>query len=167
MGLIDTGSELHGSSLQGVAVFGGDDRLQDLKREGVSHFFVGVGGAADNTPRKRLFELGLRQGMAPVDVVHRQAVVSIHARLGKGIASMSGAVVEHDCVIGDHVHLATRSCLAGSVVVGDCAHIGLNASIKQEISIGQHAIVGAGAVVVKDVIPYAVVSGVPAQVMGR
>lgn len=108
VGLIDTSSELHGSSssLQGVAVFGGDDRLQGLRREGVSHFFVGVGGAADNTPRKRLFELGLRQGMELVDVVHRQAVVSIHARLGKGIAIMSGAVVEHDCVIGDHVHLA-------------------------------------------------------------
>ena len=44
--------------------------------------------------------------------------------------------------------------------------IGTNATILPGVRIGEGALVGAGAVVTKDVPPYSVVAGVPAQVMG-
>ena len=75
----------------------------------------------------------------------------------------TGAIVEHDCVIGDHVHMATGSRLCGAVHVANGAHIGAGSIVREGISIGAGAIVGAGALVVKDVEPGTVVVGVPAR----
>lgn len=47
-----------------------------------------------------------------------------------------------------------------------CASIGSNATILAGITIGESALVGAGAVVTSDVPDYAIVSGVPARVIG-
>jgi len=46
------------------------------------------------------------------------------------------------------------------------ASIGANATILCGITIGEYALIGAGAVVTKDVPAYAIVVGVPAQVVG-
>ncbi len=46
------------------------------------------------------------------------------------------------------------------------ASIGSNATILCGITIGESALIGAGAVVTKDVPDYAIVAGVPAQVVG-
>jgi UDP-2-acetamido-3-amino-2,3-dideoxy-glucuronate N-acetyltransferase len=46
------------------------------------------------------------------------------------------------------------------------ASIGANATVMCGITIGEYAIVGAGAVVTRDVPAYAIVAGVPAQVIG-
>lgn len=51
------------------------------------------------------------------------------------------------------------------VVIGFGADIGVNATIIPGICVGAHAIVGAGAVVTHDVPDYAIVAGVPAQVL--
>ncbi len=50
--------------------------------------------------------------------------------------------------------------------VKNLASIGSNATILCGITIGEGALVGAGAVVTKDVPDYAIVSGVPARVVG-
>jgi len=46
------------------------------------------------------------------------------------------------------------------------ASIGSNATILGGVTIGRHSLVGAGAVVNRDVPDYAIVAGVPAQVIG-
>lgn len=46
------------------------------------------------------------------------------------------------------------------------ASIGTNATIVSGITIGEGALIGAGAVVTKDVPDYAIVTGVPARVVG-
>lgn len=53
----------------------------------------------------------------------------------------------------------------GQVSIGNDVWIGANVTIKRGVTIGDGAIVAAGAVVVKDVPPYAVVGGVPAQLI--
>lgn len=50
--------------------------------------------------------------------------------------------------------------------VKNLASIGSNATILCGITIGEGALVGAGAVVTKDVPDYAIVSGVPARIVG-
>lgn len=53
----------------------------------------------------------------------------------------------------------------GDIVVNDDVWIGYGATIMSGVHIGQGAVVAAGAVVTKDVPPYAIVGGVPAEVI--
>ena len=53
----------------------------------------------------------------------------------------------------------------GRVKIGDKAWIGFGASILKGVQIGDGAVVGAQSVVTKDVPPYAVVAGNPAQII--
>ncbi len=181
IGLLDPKPEIRCKSVLGVPVIGGDEILPVLKRDGVSHFFVGVGSIGNSEPRQRLFSAAMRYGMKAVSALHPQAIISPSAVLGEGITVTAGAVintcarlginvivntgavVEHDCIIGDHVHIATGARLTSTVQVGNGAHIGAGAIVRQCINIGKDAIVAAGAVVVKDVLPKTIVGGVPAR----
>lgn len=53
----------------------------------------------------------------------------------------------------------------GDVVIGDEVWLGANSTVLSGVTIGTGSIVGAGAVVRRDVPPYAIVTGNPAQVI--
>lgn len=61
--------------------------------------------------------------------------------------------------------LEGESISKGGIVVQDDVWIGFGATILDGVHIGQGAVIAAGAVVTKDVPPYAVVGGVPAQLI--
>jgi acetyltransferase-like isoleucine patch superfamily enzyme len=54
----------------------------------------------------------------------------------------------------------------GPVTIGNDVWIGAKATVLSGVTVGDGAVIGAGAVVVDDVPPYAIVTGVPAQVKG-
>lgn len=53
----------------------------------------------------------------------------------------------------------------GDIVVEDDVWLGYGATVLSGVHIGQGAVVAAGSVVTKDVLPYAIVAGVPAKVI--
>jgi acetyltransferase-like isoleucine patch superfamily enzyme len=55
----------------------------------------------------------------------------------------------------------------GAIVVGDDVWIGANATVLRGISIGRGAIIGANSVVTHDVLPFSIVGGVPARIIGH
>ncbi|SUZ31797.1 Chloramphenicol acetyltransferase [Roseibaca ekhonensis] len=65
----------------------------------------------------------------------------------------------------DDAFFAARA--ARLVTIGHDVWIGHGAIIRPEVTIGHGAVVGAGAVVTRDVAPYTVVVGVPAEKMRR
>ena len=84
--------------------------------------------------------------------------------------------------IGNHVDIASQVLIYnsehdinsedfdpiyGEVQIEDYAFIGPRATILPGVKIGKGAIVAAGAVVIKDVPDFAIVGGVPAQVIGE
>ncbi len=185
IGLLDLNSLLHGQSLIGIPILGDDLMLASIVEQGITHFFVGLGGAMTLLPRRTLYEKGLFFNLAPISAVHPMAVISTSARIGKGATVMatavinpeaaigdnviinSGAIVEHDCVIEDHVHIAPGALLSGGVNIGEQTLVGVGAVIKQGIKIGRNVLVGAGAVVVKDVDNGQTVIGNLARLIGE
>jgi acetyltransferase-like isoleucine patch superfamily enzyme len=92
-----------------------------------------------------------------------QAAVNSGTRVGRGAILNTGASIDHDCELGDFVHVAPGARLAGGVRIGAHAHIGIGSCVIQNLVIGSHAVVGAGAAVVRSVEEGAVVGGVPAR----
>jgi maltose O-acetyltransferase len=108
---------------------------------------------------------------------------------GKRVSIGTGTVIGHDClisttgglVIGEHACISPGVWLITldhdindpqfadiyhPIVIDDYAWIGPHAMILAGVTIGRGAIVQAGAVVTRDVAPGAVVTGVPATVIG-
>jgi UDP-perosamine 4-acetyltransferase len=92
------------------------------------------------------------------------AIVQPGVRVGANSVLNSRSSVDHDCVIGSHVHVAPGAVLCGSVVVGDHAFVGAGATVIQGVHIGAGAVIGAGVVVIRNVAKGAVVYGAKGSV---
>ena len=132
-----------------------------------------------NAARQKV--VGALRGHRFAAVVHPTAWVAPTARVHDGAVVFAGAVVQpdsvighhaivntmasvdHDGLIGDFVHLAPGSHLAGNVSVDEGAFLGVGVSVIPGKRIGRWSTVGAGAVVVDDVGEGVVVKGVPAR----
>ncbi len=98
------------------------------------------------------------------------ALVYEPARLGDGVFIGPAAVLTNDefprAVTPDGTLKSADDWHAVGVTIGDGASIGARAVCIAPVTIGEWALVAAGAVVTKDVLPYALVVGVPARRIG-
>ena len=93
-------------------------------------------------------------------VVMQMACIQTGSAVGSHCIVNTGAVVDHDCRLGDFVHVSPHATLCGGVEVGNGAWIGAGATVIQGIKIGANAIVGAGSTVLHHVPANATVYGV-------
>jgi acetyltransferase EpsM len=180
-GFLDTvNPDRQGAPFQGVTVLGGLEQLDLLASKGVRQAVVAVG---DCTARLHLAEYALGAGfMLPV-LIHPSAVLAPDALVGDGTVLAAGAIVnpgasvgahvivntaasvDHDCVVGDGVHIAVGARLAGRVTIGRGTWIGMGALVKEGVRVGAESIVGAGALVLEDVPDRVTAYGSPAKVV--
>ena len=173
--LIDDDPAKHGTTVLGVtvtdarrwepgegtlAVIGvGDNRA----RRGIAARYDGVRWATVVHPRAYVHASA---SLSPGTVVFAGSVIQPRARLGAHCIVNTGVTVDHDCQIGDFVHLAPGVHLAGSVRVGEGTLVGLGCCAVPGVSIGAWATVGAGAVVVQDLRDGITAVGLPARPVG-
>lgn len=96
-------------------------------------------------------------------VVIAGVVINSGTRIGNGCIINTCSSVDHDCQVGDYVHIAVGSHLCGSVSVGNETWIGAGAIVSNNVSICPNCMIGAGAVVINDILEIGTYVGIPAK----
>lgn len=172
VGFLDDGVE-KGTLVAGIEVLGATD---DYQKWTDCSFVIAVGDPyvreriADKLPVKWytaihptavISSLGVKIGEGTV--VMANAVINSCANIGRHCIINTAAVVEHDNVLEDFVHISPNAALAGAVHVGKSSHIGVGACVKQVTSIAPDCTIGAGAAVVKNINEKGIYAGTPAR----
>lgn len=173
-----------GPALLGAPYLGGDDELPRLLAEhsgcGAA---LGIGNTAISSLRLQIAERLLKQGFALPPLVSPVATVNEGVELGAGTVVCDGAivatgtqvgvacilntgcVVDHDCRVGDGVHIAPRAVLSGGVELGELSMVGTGAVVIQSRKIAAGCFVAAGATVTRDLPESGLYAGTPARRM--
>lgn len=134
------------NSIYPYAFIGGDP--QDRKYQG----------------EKTALRIGERNVIREMTTIHRgTANGGGITRIGNDCLIMGTVHVAHDCWIGNDVIIANAAMLAGHIRIEDAANIGGGAGLHHFTTVGTCAFVAAMARVPKDVPPYMLVEGSPAE----
>lgn len=178
VGFLDSDPARHGTHVAGLAVLGGLEQAVKLQRLGIDHIVVAIGDngtRAAHAETLRALGLTLASAIHPLASVSRsvnlgehviigaRATLCVHGHVGSHAILSAGVIAEHDHEIGVAAFLGPAVRLAGGVTLGDFARLEIGATVIPGRRVGRGATVQAGAVVIRDVPPEAVVSGVPAQ----
>lgn len=87
-------------------------------------------------------------------------------RVGNHCAFLTASHVGHDSIVGNHVVFSNNVMLAGHCRIDDYVIFGGGAALHQFGRVGKHAFVGGMSAVENDVIPYGLVVGNRAYMMG-
>jgi sugar O-acyltransferase (sialic acid O-acetyltransferase NeuD family) len=150
-----------------IPVFGDDAALAAVSPQEVE-LANGIGQVPRGPhTRQRLHDFYTARGFRFPALVHPSAIVDPSVTVEVGAQIMAGAVlqadvvvgessivntgaqVDHDCVIGRHVHIAPGTVLCGGVTVGDHAFLGAACTVLPLIAIGAHGLVAAGTVLAR------------------
>ena len=135
----------------------GDNRIRKQLAQTINHVFgVLIHSSAS---LDRLSSVG------GGSVVMQRAVIQRGTRVGKHGIINTASSIDHDCVLGDFVHIAPNATLCGGVVIGDETFVGAGAVVLPQIKIGKRVTVGAGAVVTKNIPDGATVVGNPGKII--
>lgn len=172
-GFLDDADDIQGKTIIGFPVLG---KTADYVNYRDCEFVIAIGNP---NVRKRIAEsidvkwytaIHPRAVVSKLDtsigegtVIMANAVVNPSAKIGRHCIINTGAVVEHDNVLEDYVHISPNATLAGIVTVGKSTHIGAGACTKQVLSIAPDCTIGAGAVIVEDITESGTYVGVPAR----
>jgi sugar O-acyltransferase (sialic acid O-acetyltransferase NeuD family) len=171
--------------ITGIPLYRGEEGFRDwLKMANCKDTCcqVAVGG---NRGAERIALLDFMHGykLKPITLIHPRSFVCKSVEMGEGCQLLAnscvaagarlgicvivnhGAIVDHECVLGNGVHIAPGAVLSGEIMVGRHAFIGAGAVVLPRVNIGKDAIIGAGAVVVSDVPDGVTVVGNPARIL--
>lgn len=183
IGLIDDNPELKGKVIYGYPVLGG---FSVLKEEFKKETFKSVVLSFHSEVRRKLF-IKLKAEIPGIKIktlIDPRAIISADLQIGEGVFIEAGAVIGpgvkiqdgvivdlgavvcHDCSLGKYSHLSPGCSLSGIVALKENVLVGVGASINSTVTVGENVIITPGSAVMNDVEAEAIVSGIPAIVIG-
>ena len=109
-------------------------------------------------------EIGDRNQIREFTTMHRGTAQGHGVtRVGNDNLFMAYTHVAHDCVVGSNIVLANFATLGGHVELGDWVIMAGFSGIHQFCKIGAHCFLANNAAVTRDVPPYLMVAGQPAE----
>lgn len=152
-----------------IKVIGDDEVLKKVFQSGCIRAFIALGSVGNEIRRIKLDKILKKIGFILPSIVHPLAYIAESVKIDDGVFVAAGAVIQpgshigrnaiintnssidHDCKIGNFVHITPGSVISGGVEIGENSHIGTGSSIIEYIKIGKNTIVGAGSNVVSDI----------------
>lgn len=165
-----------------IPVLGPDEAVLQYSPDSVE-LVNALGSIRTTHMREKLFQYFFSKGYSFPNLIHPTAFIGKAVQLGAGVQLMAGAylqtgakiadnvivntgaLVEHDCGISAHAHIASRAVLAGGVCIGERTHVGAGAVVIQGLSIGKDCTIAAGAAIIRNVADNATVAGVPGRIV--
>ena len=116
-------------------------------------------------------------------IIHPNAVISPHAKIGKGVliecgclitpnpvigdnvVVNTGSQVNHDNIVGNHVYIASGVVLSGGVSIGENTLLDDGVVVTLGKQVGENCLIGAGAIVTKDIPSNKVAYGNPCRLI--
>ena len=156
-----------GSKVKDISVIGSDDAVLHYPNSEVV-LVNAVGPLPKKTNREALSTKFINLGYQFLTLIHPRAYVAPSAKIEDGAQIMagalvqaqsrigrlsvvnSGAIIEHDCSIGDHTHIAPGAILCGGVQTAEGVFIGSGAAVLENIRLGANSILAAGVTLRKD-----------------
>ncbi len=178
--VLDDDPAKHGERIDGVAITGGFDQLNQHRPDAVQ-LVNALGSAHRPTARQAVYEQHTELGYTFATLIHPAASIAPETTIEQGVQIMAGAIIQpgatlkanglintaasidHDTTVGEHCHIAPGAAVCGNVTIGQACHIGAGAAIIQGRTIGEGAVVGAGATVLSNIPADQVVVGTPAR----
>ena len=179
-GFLEIDEKLIGQSIFGVPIYEQNKKLAEFYPNSIM-LANGIGSTDLPNLRRKQFEIFKKQGYEFCSLIHptcyyshdviieegaqllARSTILTGTRIGYNTIVNTSASIDHDCDIGNHVHIAPGVVLSGGVKIGDNCHVGTGANIIQGIKIGENSLIAAGAVVISDVASNSRVAGVPAK----
>ncbi len=172
IGFYDDDAAKWGTRIDDVPVLG------SIEEAAASAGRPAVMGIGDNATRKSASE---SLDLDWISVIHPFTSVDSYATLGRGTVLLPGSIVHRGTIIGDHVILNTKASVDHDCRVGDYVHIAvahmaggssadegsflaLGSVLLPGVNLGAWSILGAGAVAIDDIPANSVAVGIPARV---
>lgn len=133
------------------------------------HPFCAIGGKTQDLKYRAeptFLKIGSRNVFREFVSINRATAPNTATQIGDHNLFLAYSHVAHDCVIGNEVIFSNNGTMAGHVIVEDHVVVGGLSAAHQFCRIGTFSMIGGCSKVVKDVPPYSIVDGNPAQLCG-
>jgi sugar O-acyltransferase (sialic acid O-acetyltransferase NeuD family) len=109
--------------------------------------------------------VGAHTTIAEGTVCMHLTVIQSGTIIGRHVIVNTGAIVEHDCTVGDFVHLAPAVVLCGHVRIGENTIVGAGTIITPNLEVGKNCTIAAGSVITTNIPAGATVRGNPGRIV--
>jgi UDP-N-acetylglucosamine acyltransferase len=110
--------------------------------------------------------IGDRNVLREYVTISRATNNEIPTSIGNENYLMNQVHLGHDCILDNNIIIAPGTGLGGHVHVGNRAFISGGVMVHQFVRIGTIAMIGGNSKITKDVLPYMLTDGVPAELHG-
>jgi sugar O-acyltransferase (sialic acid O-acetyltransferase NeuD family) len=182
IGIIDPHKDI-GSEFYGYDVIGREEQLKELMKNHNIH--GGIITIGDNWTRKIVHDSITNQvpDFKFVNAIHPSTIIGKNVKLGVGVVTMAGCIInpncivgnfcffatgaqlEHDSVIGDFASISAGSITGAKVRIGKYSAITLGVTVIDRLTIGENTVVGSGSLVLNDLPDNVVAYGNPAKIV--
>jgi sugar O-acyltransferase (sialic acid O-acetyltransferase NeuD family) len=154
-----------GTIVMNIPVIGNFNCINQLIALNILDFVIAFGVLEKRKKRFELYESLKNLGCKFPNLIHPKALVENSVELGEGNVVLAGAnlgscvklgnlnyinnnaLISHDCILSDNIHIAPGAVLASSIIIESHVLVGMNSTIYYGLHIGESSTILNGLII--------------------